>query len=158
MQAGPSFFNFLAGWEGQKLCPYRDSTGKPTIGIGCTFYENGKPVTMNDPCISEERKVTLCKNILKDFEAEVTSLLSGLSINQNQFEACLSFAFNEGTGNFRASTLLKKTRKNVSDPTIRDEFMRWVYVFDPKKGKKVVSDWQVKRRKGESNLYFKPIS
>ena len=37
----PNGINFLIKEEGIILKPYRDSVGIPTIGIGCTYYENG---------------------------------------------------------------------------------------------------------------------
>ena len=40
----PNGINFLIKEEGIILKPYRDSVGIPTIGIGCTYYENGQKV------------------------------------------------------------------------------------------------------------------
>jgi hypothetical protein len=47
-------------------------------------------------------------------------------VNQVQFEALVSFTYNVGTSAFHTSTLLKKVKANPNDPTIRDEFMKWV--------------------------------
>ena len=47
-------------------------------------------------------------------------------VNQVQFEALVSFTYNVGTAAFHSSTLLKKVQANPNDPTIRDEFMKWV--------------------------------
>lgn len=47
-------------------------------------------------------------------------------VNQVQFEALVSFTYNVGTAAFHTSTLLKKVQANPNDPTIRDEFMKWV--------------------------------
>jgi len=71
-----------------------------------------------------------------------------LNINQNQFDALVSFVFNLGVGNFARSTLLRKIKSNPDDPTIRKEFERWVYA-----GGKVLNGL-VRRRKEEANLYF----
>jgi len=158
MQPSDYFFDFLAHWEGEKLCPYRDKAGVPTIGIGSTFYENGASVKMTDVCITHERAIALAKSASKDFTAAVNSLTAGVSLNQNQFDALLCFTYNQGKGAFKSSTLLKKVNKNPNDPSIRDEFAKWVYVFNPKTGKKERDDWQIKRRKGEADLYFKPVS
>ena len=71
-----------------------------------------------------------------------------LDINQNQFDALVSFVFNLGVGNFARSTLLRKIKSNPDDPTIRKEFERWIYA-----GGKVLNGL-VRRRKEEADLYF----
>ena len=71
-----------------------------------------------------------------------------LAINQNQFDALISFIYNVGTGNFSRSTLLRKVRANPQDNSIMDEFLRWVY----SKGR-VLPGLQ-RRRLAEMKLYF----
>lgn len=156
MQASINFFSFLSYWEGVVLHPYLDKAGVPTIGIGSTFYEDGKKVKMSDPSISVERAKNLLEYNLRGYENEVDSLAPNL--NQNQFDAILSFTYNEGEGALRTSTLLKRIKTNSSEELIRDAFMMWVKVRNPKTKQLETNDWQVKRRKGEADLYFKPIS
>jgi lysozyme len=60
----------------------------------------------------------------------------------------VSFAFNCGLGNLRASTLLRKVNANPNDPTIAAEFAKW-----DKANKKVLRGLSI-RRKAESDLYF----
>lgn len=156
MKASESFFSFLAKWEGEKLCPYKDLAGVPTIGIGSTFYEDGTKVRMTDSCISHDRAVQIAKHVIVDFENEVTALAPG--VNQNQFDALLDFAYNEGDGALRTSTLLKRVKSGADKQSITDAFMMWVKVRDPKTGILKTSDWQVKRRTAEADLYFKPVA
>ncbi len=73
---------------------------------------------------------------------------TGVTLRQQQFDALVSFTYNVGTGAFSTSTLLKKVRVNPDDPTIRDEFMRWVYVNGE------VSQGLVNRREAEADFYF----
>ena len=70
------------------------------------------------------------------------------NLNQNQFNALVSFAYNVGTGNFSSSTLLKKVNRNPDDLTIKDEFLRW-----NKAGGKVLNGL-TNRRNEEADLYF----
>lgn len=79
-------------------------------------------------------------------EREVNS--HGLTFNQNQFDALVSFVFNIGSGNFTRSTLLRKLKVDTNDATISYEFSRWKYA-----GGKVLPGL-VKRRKEEAELYF----
>lgn len=155
MQVSDTFFDYLSKWEGLKLCPYKDVTGKPTIGFGSTFYENGTPVKMTDVCITFGRAVQLAQRVLVYFEEGVSKFAP--HINQNQFDALVDISYNEGLIAIGNSHLVQKVRANPEDPTIRDEFMRWVYVKNAVTGKEEVSPWQVKRRTADADLYFKAI-
>jgi lysozyme len=139
--------DLIKKFEGLKLKPYLCSAGVPTIGYGNTLYENGKKVSLKDTIITEQRATELLSNSLQNLEQHVDSFCRD-DINQNQFDALVSFAFNLGPYNLKSSTLLKKVNKNPNDPTIRDEFMRWT-----KAGGKVLKGL-VERRKCEADLYF----
>jgi lysozyme len=86
--------------------------------------------------------------MLVSFEQYVDSYCRD-DINQNQFDALVSFAYNLGPGNLKSSTLLKKVNANPEDESIRLEFMKWV-----KAGGKTLKGL-VRRREAEANLYFK---
>jgi lysozyme len=139
--------DLIKKFEGLKLKPYLCSAGVPTIGYGNTLYENGKKVSLKDSVITESRATELLSYSLRNLEQQVDSFCRD-DINQNQFDALVSFAFNLGPYNLKSSTLLKKVNKNPKDPTIRDEFMRWT-----KAGGKVLKGL-VERRKAEADLYF----
>ena len=130
------------------LKPYKCPAGVPTIGYGNTFYENGSKVKLTDPTITKEKAQSILKSSMDYFEKQVDTLVVD-SINQNQFDALVDFAYNVGIGNLKSSTLLKKVNKNPNDPTIREEFMKWVFAG----GKKL--NGLVKRRESEADLYFK---
>ena len=74
--------------------------------------------------ITEEEAEDFLKKDLAAAEKTVNSL--NVQLTQNQFDALVSFVFNLGSGNFLSSTLCKKVKKNPNDPTIRNEFGRWV--------------------------------
>ncbi len=71
-------------------------------------------------------------------------------LTTNQWSALVSFVYNIGVSAFQRSTLLKKVNANPSDPTIRDEFMKW------NKANGAVLPGLTNRRRDEANLYFKP--
>lgn len=112
-------------------CPtflnWRDVGGVWTIGYGNTRYEDGTPVKKGDT-ITQARADDLFEYFVDlDFAPAVDSLVgNGVTLKQQQFDALVSFTYNVGTGNFGSSTLLKKVKVNPNDPTIRDEFMKWV--------------------------------
>ena len=147
---GKKGLDIIKSFEGLKLKPYLCPANVPTLGFGSTFYENGKKVTMLDVTITEERGLELLKHTLVKFEQYVDSYCRD-DINQHQFDALVSFCYNLGPSNLKSSTLLKKVNTNPNDPTIKDEFGKWT------KGGGKILPGLVKRRKSESELYFKTI-
>lgn len=136
----------IRGSEGLRLKPYYDTSGKATIGWGATWYENGKKVSILDPPITKERAEQLFQFHINHFAKGVKSLLK-VTLNQNQFGALVSLAYNIGIGNFGTSTLLKLVNKNPNDPAIKEAFNSWKY----SKGK--ISNGLVARRVREYQLY-----
>lgn len=149
-------YDFIKLFEGFSDRPYLCPAGKPTIGYGMTFYPNGKKVTLKDPQITREEATTMLKQIADKFAKDVDGLVKS-KVNQNQFDALVSFAYNVGTDidndtiaeGLGDSTLLKKVNKDPNDKSIAIEFPKW----NKSAGK--VSPGLVKRRKKESELYFK---
>ncbi|QNK61706.1 glycoside hydrolase family protein [Pedobacter sp. PAMC26386] len=138
---------FLIQEEGLIKRPYLDQVGVPTIGIGCTYYENGTKVKMTDPAITTERAIALFRNLLKNYELAVYSSTRD-DINQNQFDALTSFTFNVGINGFKSSDLLKKVNQDKQDPKIKLAFEAWKNAG----GKPIL----LARRKREAALYFAP--
>ena len=147
MEVSNKGLELIAKFEGLSLTPYLCPAKIPTIGYGATFYENGTKVTMSDPAITKERALELLKFHVKHFAQTVDSYTTD-AVNQQQFDALVSFAYNLGTGALKGSTLLKKVNKNPKDSTIAAEFAKWVNA----NGKQLAG--LVKRRKAESDLYF----
>jgi mannose-6-phosphate isomerase class I len=85
---------------------------------------------------------------LKTFQVAVDSFTTDL-VNQNQFDALVSFAYNLGSGALKSSTLLKKVNAKPNDTTIQAEFEKWVYAGNVK------LQGLIKRRKSEAFLYYK---
>jgi lysozyme len=132
--------------EGLRLSSYLCPAGVPTIGYGNTRYPDGRKVILGEKLSSEKEATQLLLASLQSFEAAVNRHLPNL--NQCQFDALVSFTYNVGTGAFIKSTLLKKAKVNASDPSIVDEFQKWV------RGGGKVLPGLVTRRREEANLYF----
>lgn len=146
--------NLIKGFESCRLKAYKDSAGVWTIGWGATYYRDGKKVKQGD-VISQQEADELFDFHLNQFCTEVKCIVFQ-PLNDNQFSALVSFAYNvgsdidadslaEGLGD---STLLKKVNMNPNNPSIRDEFMKWV-----RAGGKVLKGLQ-RRRAAEADLYF----
>ena len=140
MNTSPKGIALIKEFEGLRLKAYQCPGGVWTIGYGHTA--GVKPGML----ISKAQAEEYLKADLIAFERYLNGL--GLALNQNQFDALVSFIYNVGTGNFSSSTLLRKIRVNPQDNSIMDEFLRWVY----SKGR-VLPGLQ-RRRLAEMKLYF----
>ena len=129
-------------FEGLRKEAYYDAAGVPTIGYGHTHG-----VRMGD-VISEYWAEMFLKADLYDVEKQVDSL--GLDLNQPQFDALVSFAFNLGFYKLKTSTLLKTIKEGGSMRAIKKEFKRWVYAG----GKKLRG--LERRREWEARRFFEP--
>ena len=111
MKISENGLKLIKKFEGLSLKPYLCSAGVPTIGWGNTFYENMKKVTLQDEPITEERADSLFNFLVTTNFVNVVNRLVIVDINQNQFDALVSFVYNLGSGNFEKSTLLKKVNQ-----------------------------------------------
>ena len=143
-----SGINLIKKSEGLSFSPYLDSVKTPTIGYGNTFYPNGVPVKMSDKSITKLEAENLLNKIVLNFEREVKKVIT-LDLNENQFSACVSLAYNIGINAFKNSTLLKKINANAPLSEIETQFNRWIYA-----GGKILNGL-VTRRKAEFSLYAK---
>ncbi|OTG67815.1 lysozyme [Acinetobacter sp. ANC 4470] len=138
--------DLICGFEGKRLVAYDDGVGVWTIGFGTTVYPNGIRVKKGDTCTEAQAKAYMSHD-LKKFEHAVNSAVT-VPLNQNQFDALVSLAYNIGATAFSQSTLVKKL--NAGD--IRgaaDQFDVWV-----KAGGKRMQGL-VNRRKSEKLLFLK---
>lgn len=80
--------------------PYLCPAGVPTIGYGTTFYPNGKKVSLSDSPITKEQAKEYLAHDLKKEEDNLNQLTKklGITLNENQFSALISFAYNLGFG------------------------------------------------------------
>lgn len=141
MKASHNAYELIKKYEGLRLRAYRCPAGVLTIGYGHTSgVAEGMTIT------EEEARQLLSQDIAA---AETAVNQYNLALNQNQFDALVSFVFNVGAGNFARSTLLCKLKVNPYDNTIGDEFYRWVYVAG-----RILPGLQ-KRRADEVRLYIK---
>jgi len=136
----------IKGHEGLRLKSYLCPAGVSTIGWGTTIYPNGSKVKLGDE-ITKDDALKLLKHDVARFERAVDAMTTD-KVNQNQFDALVSFSYNLGTEALRKSTLLKVVNTNPNDPRIRKEFSKWIYADGKKSG------GLIKRRQDEANLYF----
>ena len=128
------------------LCP----AGIPTIGYGhIANVEIGQSITLQEA-------ENMLQEDLQQFAIAVDKAIK-VELNDNQFSALVSFAFNCGASNLRASTLCRKLNTGDYD-CVPSELARWVKATDPSTGKKRTLAGLVKRRAAEGALFLKETS
>lgn len=141
MKASKEITEWIRKFEGLKLCAYKCPAGVWTIGYGHTGG------VRQDQCITPATAERLLAADIAEVENQVAAAVGNAKLTQGQFDALVSFTFNLGIGKLQGSTLLRKVKANSADPTIADEFGRWVYSAGVK------LDGLVKRRKVEARFW-----
>jgi lysozyme len=140
-------YMLITEFEGFSSKPYLCPAKLATIGYGNTFYKDGRKVTMIDKPITKQEAFEMFKDIADKFAKRVSTCVTS-PINQNQFNALVSFAYNVGVANFMNSTLLKRVNANHNDPDIKVQFLKW------NKANGKVLNGLTKRREYEAEIYF----
>ncbi len=118
-----------------------------TIGFGCT--EGVKPGMV---WTAGEAEAGLRREIAK-FEATVNRLVT-VAINQNEYDAMVSLAYNIGAAGFERSSVLRRLN-NGDRKGAAKAFEMWTKANV--KGRKVDLPGLVSRRKREAALFLKPV-
>ena len=117
MKTSPRGLALIRQFEGLRLLAYKDAVGVPTIGYGTT---RGVKMGMT---ITKAHAEELLRQDVERFEPEVLRLVK-VPLNQNQWDALLSFTYNLGSANLESSTLLKFLN-NGDYQAAADQFPRW---------------------------------
>lgn len=131
----------IANAEGCRQKPYSCSAGVLTVGIGSTHNVNPNQTYSNED-IAKRFIIDV-----HDAEECVNAYANGKALNQNQFNALTSFAFNLGCR--KSSTLFRMARENRF-PQACDELKKWIFV----NGKK--SNGLIARREKEYQMCISP--
>lgn len=140
-------------FEGCKLESYQDSGGVWTIGYGATRYLNGQMVGPNET-INQELADEMLYRQLRIYSGYVDDYLSGINLNQHQYDALVDFCYNRGPGNFHKSRLFQLVSINPNSPIIRSAFCDHENCIDAKGD---FLEGLSTRRKSESYLYFSGV-
>lgn len=141
--------DLVKSFEGLFLKPYLDPIQLPTIGYGTIKYENGVKVSMQDPAITEERATELLQWEINEKAHNVERMVK-VSLNDNEFAALVSFAYNVGWQGLEKSTLMKLLNSNADRTAVADQFLRW-----NKAGGKELPGL-TRRRQAERSLFLQP--
>lgn len=163
--AAASLMAFVAGWEGESLPVYADKLagGLPTVCNGHT----GPDVRLGDVWTKEQCDAVLIKDIHKHGEGILACF--PVAINQNEYEAYSSLAFNVGVGAVCNSSIPKKlaaSRRQAACDTIL-EFDKVRDCSKPKVFNQKKQRWEcplvpvrglTSRRKAEHAICVRPVT
>jgi len=139
MEISQEGLSLIKKFEGCELESYKCAAGVWTIGYGST---NGIEEGME---ISQERADMLLLEDVEVFEEAVNKLVE-VPLEQNQFDALVSWTFNLGSTNLQNSTLLK-VLNNEDYEGVPSQIKRW-----NKAGGEVLQGL-VRRREAEALLF-----
>ena len=131
--------DLIKHFEGCELEAYHCAAGVPTIGYG-----HIKGVQMGDTITQDEAEAMLVHE-LTEYENYIHDCVTA-PLNQNQFDALVSWVFNLGVGNLKASTLLKVVNVGNYD-RVPEQIMRW------NKANGKVLEGLTRRRQAEADLF-----
>ena len=139
MQTGNKGIELIKHFEGCELEAYKCPAGVWTIGYG---HIKGVHEGMK---ITEMQAEEMLKSELHEYEGYINDYVT-VPLNQNQFDAMVSWVYNLGGGNLRSSTLLKVLNAGDYDG-VPAQMLRW-----NKAGGKVL-EGLTRRRQAEADLF-----
>ena len=137
---------FIETFEGLYLHSYDDGTGVQTIGYGHTTAA-GPPAVFHGMTITKEQADEILSTDLHAVENDVNRLVT-VVLNQNQFDALVSFHFNTGAL-ARANVLRAVNAGKFSE--VPGDLALWCH------GGGRVMQGLVRRRKAEGVLFMTPM-
>ncbi len=132
--------DLIRHFEGFRSKPYLCPANYLTIGVGHLITESEK----FDEITEEEGDELLRKDLTKS-EGSVLRLLT-VPLEDNQYDALVSFVFNLGGGALQRSALRRKVNRGEHGD-VPDEFRKWIFAG----GRKLKG--LVRRRETEAILY-----
>lgn len=140
MEISQKGIDLIKQFEGCRLTVYRCPAGVLTIGYGHTGADVKEGQT-----ITQEQAEKFLRSDLVVHCNNVSGLVK-VPLNQNQFDALVSFEYNIGYGNFKSSTLLRLLNQGDYKGAA-EQFKRWRYANG-----KVLSGL-ITRRQKEKDLF-----
>lgn len=105
MKVSPRGADFIKSFEGLKLDAYRDQADIWTIGYGHT----GPDVKPGMRITEREAEALFARDVA--IRERIVSSLVSAPLNQNEFDALVSFVYNVGEGAFKRSTALRRLNR-----------------------------------------------
>ena len=143
MSPSDKALDLIRQFEGLRLAAYKCPAGVPTIGYGTI-----RGVKMGMTVTKDEAEKLLQADVTP-FSDRINKLVK-VKLNQNQFDALVSFVYNVGSGAFADSTMLKLINQNLLDDAA-NQFIRW------NRANGEVLPGLTRRRMAERDLFLRAV-
>jgi len=144
MKVSQNGIDLIKDFEGCKLKAYKCPAGVWTIGYGNTFHLDGSKILMGQKISQVEADMLLLK-LLPKYEGIVDRNIK-VFLNQNQYDALVSFCWNCGS----SDSLFRLVNQKAADEIIH----KWWSTHYIMGGGKVLAGL-VRRRRVEADLFVK---
>ena len=144
MKVSQNGIDLIKDFEGCKLKAYKCPAGVWTIGYGNTFHLDGSKILMGQKISQVEADMLLLK-LLPKYEGIVDRNIKVI-LNQNQYDALVSFCWNCGS----SDSLFRLVNQKAADEIIH----KWWSTHYIMGGGKVLAGL-VRRRRVEADLFVK---
>jgi GH24 family phage-related lysozyme (muramidase) len=134
--------SLIKSFEGCVLTAYLDAVGIWTVGYGHTGPSVHRGLT-----ITQKLAEDILAQDVRRFELGVLNNVK-VNLNQNEFDALVSFSFNVGVNALKNSTLLRMLNDGADRSIVAAEFLRW------NKGGNKVLEGLTRRRQAEKALFL----
>jgi lysozyme len=149
MNINKATIDLVKEFEGCKLTAYRDAVGVWTIGYGTTARAGLGIIPTAGMTITQAEADQLLADGLNKFADQIRPMITA-DLNDNQFGACVSLAYNIGAYGFTRSTALEKI--NAGD---YDKAANAILLWNKAGGKTLKG--LVRRREAERKLFMTPV-
>lgn len=153
MTASDDVISIIKQFEGFSGTPYVDTDGKYTIGYGTRCPEELVSQYNETPMTEEEAEAELRKTVA-GYEKDVNAFIDkyGLSYEQRQFDAVISFVFNVGSGWLRkGETLIDALTSGATG----NELIYAFTIYSMSGGSRSVG--HIRRRLAEACIYLEGV-
>jgi len=141
--------DLVKSFEGFSPTVYLDEVGVRTLGYGMTGNEIKGLSSVTEPQACQMLENLIDNNYAAPIKNDLSS--KNITLNQNQFDALASMAYNIGVAGLLGSTLYRNICRGVRDAnTITTDFLMWRYA-----GSKVY-EGLVRRRTAEAQMFLTP--
>ena len=142
MKISEAGLSLIKSFEGCVLTAYLDAVGIWTVGYGHTGPSVHRGLT-----ITQKLAEDILAQDVRRFELGVLNNVK-VNLNQNEFDALVSFSFNVGVNALKNSTLLRLLNDGADRSIVAAEFLRW------NKGGDKVLQGLTRRRQAEKALFL----